>query len=225
MSAPQALERNSKSGELFLRLRKHPNLVLTPPRESDAPKLQEYLSDPRIYEYLVSPPVPYLLEHAEKLLSQVLPNSLASVREVERGLPAVFGFPFIFIRSLQGDEDELIGKIELKPCPEGRYDHIKEEIGSTMGIWTIGDWLSPAFHGQGIMSDAIDTILHDWVIPQTGIKKIVVSAFAGNIPSIRTFEKNGFKTITTVPDRTLEVRGRMMDFQTLVWNAQEDNNI
>jgi RimJ/RimL family protein N-acetyltransferase len=70
------------------------------------------------------------------------------------------------------------------------------------------------------MSDALDTVLHDWVLPRTNIKKIVVSAFVGNIPSIRVFEKNGFHTIATVPDRTLEVRGKMMEFQTLVWNRK-----
>lgn len=81
-------------------------------------------------------------EHAEKLLSQVLPDSLAVVRDVERGLPTVSGFPFIFIRSLEDHGDQLIGNIMLKPCPEGRYDHLKEEIGGTTGVWTIGGQFS-----------------------------------------------------------------------------------
>lgn len=69
------------------------------------------------------------------------------------------------------------------------------------------------------MSDAIETILHDWVVPRMAVKKVVVSAFVDNRASIRTFEKNGFKSISVIPDRTLVVRGRPKEFHTLVWNA------
>ena len=79
------------------------------------------------------------LEHAEKLLSETLSTRLSNVQELEKGLTTVSGCPFAFIRvCLPGNEDELIGKIVMKPCPEGRYDHLKDELGDIAGIWTIG---------------------------------------------------------------------------------------
>lgn len=58
---PAPLERNPKTGEILLRLRKHASIILTPPRLSDAEKMTEYLQDPRIHSWLCGPPVPYKL--------------------------------------------------------------------------------------------------------------------------------------------------------------------
>ncbi|KAF9055983.1 hypothetical protein BJ165DRAFT_1521938 [Panaeolus papilionaceus] len=33
------------------------------------------------------------------------------------------------------------------------------EVGDPMIMWTIGDYLAPSHHGQGIMNDAAETLL------------------------------------------------------------------
>lgn len=83
----------------------------------------------------------YHIEHAEKLLSRVMPFSLATVEEMEGGAAVLSGScPFMMIRkSIASGGDELIGNIMFKPS-EGRYDHLREleEIGDSTDIWTIG---------------------------------------------------------------------------------------
>ena len=55
------LEVNLKTGEPFLRLRNHKNIILTPPREEDAESFIPLLNDPRICDWLAGPPYPYTL--------------------------------------------------------------------------------------------------------------------------------------------------------------------
>lgn len=54
------LEVNPTTHEPFLRLRKHKNVILTPPRLDDVPYLLEHHNDKRVYQWLVGPPFPYL---------------------------------------------------------------------------------------------------------------------------------------------------------------------
>lgn len=54
------LETNAFTGEVFLRLRKHKDLILTPPRPEDIQNLFETLNDPRVYNWLAGTPKPYL---------------------------------------------------------------------------------------------------------------------------------------------------------------------
>jgi len=54
------LEVNLKTGEPFLRLRHHKNIILTPPREEDAEAFIPLLNDPRV-DGLAGPPYPYTL--------------------------------------------------------------------------------------------------------------------------------------------------------------------
>ena len=63
MSNPQLypLEVNPKTGEPFLRLRNHKNIILTPPRVEDAPACVPLLNDPRVCDWLAGPPYPYTL--------------------------------------------------------------------------------------------------------------------------------------------------------------------
>ena len=86
MSKPQfqPLQFNPRTGEPFLRLPSpHENIILTPPRWSDAPSIVSILNDPVVYHWLSGPPFPYLPEHAEQWLSQVK-NGTDAVLEVLR---------------------------------------------------------------------------------------------------------------------------------------------
>ena len=63
MTNPQIypLEINAKTKEPFLRLRKHKNIIMTPPRPEDASSLVSILNDPLVHECLAGPPYPYTL--------------------------------------------------------------------------------------------------------------------------------------------------------------------
>jgi hypothetical protein len=54
------LEINASTGEPFLRLNHHKNIILTPHRLSDVVCYPPILNDPRVYEWLLCPPIPYL---------------------------------------------------------------------------------------------------------------------------------------------------------------------
>jgi hypothetical protein len=51
-----SLEVNLKTGEPFLRLRNHKNIILTPPREEDAESFIPFMNDPRVCNWLAGPP-------------------------------------------------------------------------------------------------------------------------------------------------------------------------
>lgn len=53
------LEVNAKTGEPFLRLKNHPNIILTPPRDDDASACVPYLNDARVSYWLGDLPFPY----------------------------------------------------------------------------------------------------------------------------------------------------------------------
>jgi RimJ/RimL family protein N-acetyltransferase len=52
--------------------------------------------------------------------------------------------------------------------------------------------INPAFHGKGIASAAIGTLLQKWAIPHMAVHQIVACSFASNIASSKAFLKNGF---------------------------------
>lgn len=62
------------------------------------------------------------------------------------------------------------------------------------------DYLAPSHHGRGIMTAAVHALIHGWMVPRMGVKHISVNMTKGNAPSVRVFEKNGFKLIGTTID-------------------------
>lgn len=53
-------------------------------------------------------------------------------------------------------------------------------------------WLSPEYHGQGIMTKALKLMLQEVSIKEVGKRKITGHAHVGNWASRRTMEKAGF---------------------------------
>jgi len=49
------------------------------------------------------------------------------------------------------------------------------------------------------MSDAIQTLLYDWGVPQMNIHHVLVGMYTNNIGSQRVFEKSGFQVTRTIP--------------------------
>ncbi|KAK0198761.1 hypothetical protein F5146DRAFT_105887 [Armillaria mellea] len=229
------LEVNSH-GEPFLRLKAHPNIILTPPRLTDASALMEVLNDESVCRWLSEPPYPYLKEHADywlshvKLLSDKILKELDSARD-EAPLRIVDDCPVRYIREVKEDgTDVFIGDVAVIRCTmmdlttsseisrEEKDRLLLENISRPAGdpkiVWTIGNYLSSSHHGRGIMTDVYATLLENWVIPRMGVRRMIGTAFEGNQGSVRVFEKNGFVMRKTVPNYR-EVKGVMRSLHVL----------
>jgi hypothetical protein len=116
------LQVNPQTGEPFLRLRNHQNIIITPPRASDAPFLPPILNDPLVHQWLASPPHPYLPEHAETWLNTITTASDAVLRDLEvskdtPSLKIVDHCPVRFLREVQDDgTDVFLGDIAFMRC-------------------------------------------------------------------------------------------------------------
>ncbi|KAJ7146318.1 acyl-CoA N-acyltransferase [Mycena epipterygia] len=236
MDNPQLhpLEVNPTTGEPFLRLTTHKNIILTPPRLSDGPAMIPLFNDERVYHWLSSPPVPYLPEDAEWWLNQAKAKSDKLLGELEAArhepaLKIVDGCPVGNIREVKDDGTEVfLGNIDLNLAGqpwelEGTGLTSQPESPrrdpSDPDIWTLGDYLAPSHHRQGIMSDAFQTLLRKWGIPRMGVRRMVVTALEGNEGSVGVFKKNGFRFRKTIED-ALEVRGTMRGVHVLEWRLE-----
>ncbi|KAJ7053950.1 acyl-CoA N-acyltransferase [Mycena amicta] len=220
------------TGEPILRLRGpgHENIVLTPPRLSDAPHIVPLLNDERVYPWLTSVPHPYHLEHAEWWLNKVIPLSDALLTQLDAAQPnadkiTVDGCPVRIIRELNADgSDIFLGDIGIDLAGEwwelegsGLTKQDTPKRAEDPDIWTIGDYIAPSHHRRGIMSDALQTLMDQWAIPRMGVRRMVVTTLKGNQGSVRVFEKCGFVFRKTI-EEAADVRGTMTAVHVLEWN-------
>lgn len=98
--------------------------------------------------------------------------------------------------------------------------HIEILFGKIIIYTFPPDYLSPSYHGQGIMTDAMDTLLYKWAIPRMNVRKIISCAFIGNQGSVRVFEKNGFLMTRTIQEHEI-VRGEMRGSHVMEWTLEE----
>ncbi|KAJ2934346.1 hypothetical protein H1R20_g2783, partial [Candolleomyces eurysporus] len=119
------------------------------------------MSDPRVYDNLASPPLPFLLEHAEAYLAKVKPASDAILQALEdsrqdEALITVGGSPLTAIREVHEDgSDLLIGDMKIEPSEararsftkdysrEGEDDNLGKEANAVEPVkdeteWNIG---------------------------------------------------------------------------------------
>ncbi|KAJ7361139.1 acyl-CoA N-acyltransferase [Mycena albidolilacea] len=226
------LEVNPKTGEPFLRLLSHKNIIITPPRLSDAPLYVSILNDERVIHWLSSPPYPYLLEHGEWWVNQAKPQSDKLLAELEEArndptLKIVDACPVGSIREVKEDgTDIFLGNIDITLAQQpwelegtGRLSQpTPRRDPNDPDIWTLGDYLAPSHHGQGIMSDAFKTLLHQWGIPRMGVRRMVITTLEGNKGSVRVIEKAGFTFRKTI-ENAMQVRGTMRGVHVLDWSA------
>ncbi|KAF8641199.1 hypothetical protein AX17_000834 [Amanita inopinata Kibby_2008] len=216
------LQVNPETGEPFLRLRRHQNIIITPPRASDAPFLVAPLNDEKVHIWLGLPPFPYLIEHAETWLTQIKAKADAILNELDaarddKHLRVVDGCPVRYLREIREDGTELLlGDIGIFKCNQGEImgpngldwdskskyeeENNRRPAGDPETVWSIGYFLISSHHGLGIMTDAVDTVLHEWAIPRMNTCKSVSTVYSGNEGSLRVLMKNGFKRIGTVDD-------------------------
>ncbi|CDO75485.1 hypothetical protein BN946_scf184935.g21 [Trametes cinnabarina] len=238
----EPLQIHSQTGELFLRLPSpHENIIITPPRMSDAPTIVSYMNDPALYYWLEGPPFPYRPEHAEQWLSKIKKDAdaarevldqaneqygdappitvscwpIRSLREVQEDGSEVFLGDITFVRERWPDLEDKQAKESLAQANAAKED------GDPSIIWCIGDYLAPSHHGKGIMTAAIRTLLDKWVIPRMGVRQIRVETFTDNVGSRRVFEKLGFVHEKTVllEHRVLNSGRRIEGMDILWWRA------
>ncbi|KAI0328499.1 acyl-CoA N-acyltransferase [Cubamyces sp. BRFM 1775] len=241
MSKPQyhPLQFHPITGEPFLRLPSpHDNIIITPPRMSDAETIVSYMNDPALYYWLEGPPFPYLREHADDWLKKVKGGTDAAIAELERanaehpdGPPVIVSScPLRCLREVREDgSDVFLGDVTLlrERWPDLEDKELKESlakpnaerpIGDPGIVWCIGDYIAPSHHGKGIMTAAIKTLMQEWAIPRMGVRQIRVETFTDNIGSRRVFEKLGFVYEKTNPLQSRFLNsGRRIDGMDILW--------
>ncbi|KAI0028131.1 GNAT domain-containing protein [Vararia minispora EC-137] len=217
------LELDPVTNEPFLRLpAPHAHIVITPPRMSDAQFMTDYMNDPRVFRWTYTPPWPYHLEHALYWLEMIRTGTDVALKQLEDvaavdpdGTAPLLITPECPVRSIRerrADGAEVyIGDCGFQPTtfeweldPEERARLAQENAahppGSPNIVWSIGDYLAPSHHGQGIMSAVIKALVGQWVLPRMNARIIRPTIQDGNEGSLRVFYKNGFVLWRTVPN-------------------------
>ncbi|KAK2461506.1 hypothetical protein APHAL10511_005969 [Amanita phalloides] len=233
------LQVNPLTGEPFLRLKRHKNIIITPPRTEDAQHLLGPLNDERVHVWLSTVPYPYLLEHAETWIALIkgktdaILEQLESARD-EQEMVFTDGCPVRYLREIGEDgREEFIGDIAMIRCNLGElmveegidydgkraYEAKNNElaVGDARIVWSIGNFLVASQHGRGIMTDAVESVL-EWAKERMNARRVVVAALAENTASLRVFAKNGFRELRVVDgyrgaksgDRTIVLLSNVM---------------
>ncbi|KAI6047834.1 acyl-CoA N-acyltransferase [Pisolithus marmoratus] len=236
------LEVNPATGEPFLRLPPpNENIIITPPRLSDAPCFVPILNDPRVWQWLEGPPIPYTDDHAAEWIKSITEKSQAILQELNAeeilrpglgGLKVVGGCPVRHIREVLPDgTDVYLGDISIGRAlfegiinPEERRKQVEinesKAVGDPSIVWMFGDYIAPSHHGRGVMSAAMKLILYSWAIPRMGVRHMLGYTFVGNTASVRVFEKSGF-VLRGVLDNGKTVRGERRRLNYLEWKKYE----
>ncbi|KAI1926050.1 hypothetical protein LOZ12_000523 [Ophidiomyces ophidiicola] len=212
---------------------------MTPYRAQDTGPILLYLNDPVIYKWLRTPPVPYTREHAETWVDMCMEIFKTPLRDGEQWYQNKTGWvaecPIKAIREVKRNElgeieEVMIGDIGIS---RHTFDEILDEgerietkkinderkVGDEKIIWTIGDWLGPNYHGKGIMTACIKTLIN-WATINMNVHHIRVFVGVGNVGSRRVFEKNDFTYIETIKDayELPEIKGGgSMSLEVLDW--------
>ena len=91
---------------------------------------------------------------------------------------------------------KVIGSLGIEQYCEENYP----ELGALRGR-EIGYVLSKDYWGQGLMSEAVNTVIH-WLFNEVQLDFIIVGHFDRNIRSKRVIEKCGFQYIKTTKFET-----------------------
>lgn len=144
------------SGEPFLQLPAPlDNIIITPPRLSDAPSVIAHLNDYNVVQWLQGPPYPYTAAHAETWLKQQTQESdaiLSALTSADRDKHSVLveGCPVTTLREKKEDgTDIMLGDIGIHRCtfpgtedPEERARLTRENAERKLGdpdiVWCVG---------------------------------------------------------------------------------------
>jgi RimJ/RimL family protein N-acetyltransferase len=139
-----------------------------------------------------------------------------------RSLPEVYRYQGWFPKTL-ADAEDFIREHSLETKGEigqwvqlGIYSRIDDFLMGDCGYQTIskdeaeiGYTLAPPFHGKGIATEIVATLLN-YLFEHAYFSKIKASTDPENNPSIRVLEKTGFQKIQLLR-KSLEIRGELKD--------------
>lgn len=175
------------------------------------------MNDPAVYPNLIGPPYPYLLKHGQSFVRYYQGECNKVIAAWKEGnFCAQDTVPFSIIRKVDDTKpyafvgeialgrshfDELVDKEEKERLSDLNS---RRQPGDPEIVWGMGVCIMPAFHGKGIASAAIGTLLHKWASPHMATHQIVACSFASNIASSKAFLKNGFYIYSEVSGTTVK---------------------
>jgi len=148
----QVFEIDFHRNEPYLRLPgRHSNIIITPPRLSDAPAIVSILNDPRVYPTLEGPPYPYEVDSAIEWLSFVKSKTDEAWARIQKAPDGKFGAsPVRIIRQINEDGSQTYlgdcgidrwGFLDIE-CNEEREQfqtaNLSRADGDGQVVWTIG---------------------------------------------------------------------------------------
>ena len=165
------LQVNPTTGEVFLRLpAPHEDIIITPPRDSDAADIAIILNDPRVYKNLIGPPLPYHPHHAEEWLKKTKNESDKILEDLREGKTMVDGCPVQHIREVRPDGTDLfLGDLSVSRngWPEVTDKELREKmtkenserpVGDLGIVWTLGGTLQSPVERLQSCADVPQTI-------------------------------------------------------------------
>jgi len=174
------LQVDPTTGEVFLRLpAPHENVIITPPRDSDAVDIALILNDPRVYKNLIGPPLPYRPHHAEEWLRTTKDKSDKILEDLREGKMVVDGCPVQHIREVRSDGTDLfLGDLSVSRngWPEVTDEELRENmtkenlekpVGDPSIVWTLGGMFQSAIERPQPCTD-IPQIISDPAITAKG---------------------------------------------------------
>ena len=150
-----------------LKIKVRDGVYLSGIRETDAPALLEHLHSKDVYNTTINIPHPYLATDADWWIRK----RIAHTRDLGKDVSF----------AIRDDAANLIGVVGADSLQPGSTHRAE-----------IGYWLAPAYWGQGIMTDAVETYV-GYVFDELKILRLTAHVFAFNAASARVLEKNGFK--------------------------------
>lgn len=151
---------NARTGEVYLQLPSpHDNIILTPPRLSDAPSIVHHMGDPLVYKWLQGPPHPYLPSHATDWLSKIMSSSEDALKQLAADLQPRWmeECPVRVLREVRPDgTDNMLGDIGVDRCgfPDVQdadekkrlsEENLTRPAGDPEIVWCIGGEINSNF--------------------------------------------------------------------------------
>ncbi|KAJ6580928.1 acyl-CoA N-acyltransferase [Mycena capillaripes] len=188
------LQYDATTGEPFLRLpAPFSNIIITPPRMSDVSPSVEIMNDSFVFEWMGMGST-YSAIRAEGWLTKVKVETDATchIREERPDGTDLFIGDVGLVRSSWTEVLDVEERIRLVAENNARV------AGDPEIAWHVGYYLAPSYHGRGLMTAAVKTIITQFGIPWMKTKRIRSSAFLGNHGSLGVLQKNGFVVVDTL---------------------------
>jgi RimJ/RimL family protein N-acetyltransferase len=152
-----------------------PRLILRSPERGDLPRIVELLGAWDVVRWLAAVPYPYTLESAEEFYARML-------EALQKGAPEYF----LLQRKSDGAQ---VGAIGLHPSREPRPQP---------GELVIGYWLGKPFWGQGLMSEAVKSVI-DIAFARDGVAVLTSTTDPANAASQSVLRKAGLRFLGITP--------------------------